>query len=102
MFDDVEVLKFDPDRADVYDVAHGLMGLLVKMSYVNFLHSKAKHEKLYDDEEDQKFKFTAEELADEVNTVIDQLREKLADMNTKDILDAIKTVAPSFKQPLDK
>lgn len=102
MFDDVEVLKFDPDRADIYDIAHGLMGLLVKMSYVNFLHSKAKHEKLYDGEDDEKFKFTAEELADEVDVCIDQLKNKLGDMRTKDIMDAIEAVAPSFKQPLDK
>jgi len=102
VFDDAEVLKFDPDRTDTYDIAHGLMGILVKIAYVNFLHSKAKHDKMYDDPEDSKFVFTTEELADEVDTVIDQLKEKLGDMSSKDILEAIQNVSPSFKTPLDK
>jgi hypothetical protein len=102
MFDDVDVIKFDPDRTDSHDIVNGIMGVLVKMAYVNLLHSKEKHEKMYDDPEDEKFKFTTDELADEVDAVIGHVKDRLGDLSSADIKDAIKAVSSSFKQPLDK
>jgi hypothetical protein len=89
VFDDIVTMKFDPDRADIGDVVDQVVPLLARMAYVQFTHDKAKHEKLYDDPEDEKFKFTADECANTVDEFINLLRDKLGEVSTKDIMDAL-------------
>lgn len=97
LFKDIMTLKFDPDRADIVDVTSQLLPLLCKMAYVGLVHDKAKHEKLYADDDAEegdgsKFDFSASALADEVDTMIGHLRERLGEIYSKDIIEVIKSL----------
>ena len=106
-FPEVVNLQFDPDRTDIFDIVHGLMPLIVKMSYCNMMDDKARHDKNAPlDEKDREeegfkdFEMTTSTLRDSVDDVIRLLRERLDEVSTSDVQRAIKLEKSKFKVPL--
>lgn len=100
---DIDKLQFDPDRTDVYDITSKLLPLLIRMGYVQLMHDKSKHDSFNWDPKDEgyeEFKFTTDELVDRVDNTVYHLRERLSDISTSDIIDAINLMKSEFKVPL--
>lgn len=107
LFPDVDTIRLDPDRVDVYDIVSHLLPTIVKISYT-FLHAdKIKHERKYgsddpDTEEDDKFAFNKSALRDEIQQVIQHLTDRLEGLTYTDFDNTIDAVSKEFKYPLDK
>lgn len=99
-FDDVDVIKLDPDRADIYDIVSALMPTLTRIAYTYLIDDKERYEKTHRDEEDDPFEFTESELEDRLDDVIRLLRDKLDDQTSSDKMSYIKALAKEFKEPL--
>ena len=100
LFKDMDVIKLDPDRADVYDVVNALMPTLVRMSYTFLVDDKRQHERTHTDEDDAKFDFDTGALIEMVNETISTLRKRLSGVDDGDIKQLIDTIKGEFTQPL--
>jgi hypothetical protein len=99
-FPDVDVIKLDPDRVDVYDIVSALMPTLVRMAYVDLSHDKEKYERTHTDEEDEPFNFTVDELEDRLDKIIDNLKNRIDDMSSRDKHHYIDAIKKEFKEEL--
>jgi hypothetical protein len=99
-FPDVDVLKLDPDRVDVYDIVSNLMPTLVRMAYVNLCHEKEKYERTHTDDEDEPFAFTVDELEDKLDDLISLVRDRFDDLTSRDKISYIDRVKSEFKEKL--
>lgn len=93
---DLEAIKVDPDRDDVYTVVRSSLPVIVKMAYVSLYLKKQKHKS------DDAFEFTNQALRDEIEQLLKHFSELYGRMDTSlDVTDAIKRVAKEFKEPLE-
>lgn len=100
LFAKVDEIKIDPDKTDVHDVVRLLLPSLVKMAYT-FLHqAKVKHERTAGD--DDKFDFSPTALRDEVQQLIDNVKDRMGDLTYKEILEEIESLKSEFKHPLEE
>jgi len=102
LFLEVDVIKLDPDRADAYDVVSHIMPTLVRIAYCDMVHDKAKHDRMYDEEDDEPYQFTADQLEDKLDDLVKLVREKFEDLSTHDRLSYIDKMKSEFKPQLDK
>lgn len=101
MFPDVDVLKLDPDRADITDVVDVLMPTLVRMAYVELVIAKKKYERTHTDEEDDPFEFTVDALEEKVGDIVSLLKDKLDDLNYRDFVGIINKIKSEFKEKIE-
>lgn len=105
-FKDYDELKLDPDRDDVYDLAHKLLPFIIKTSYADLAKAKEQHDRKYGhtaDEEDAYLytDFNEDGLVQEVESFITSLTRRFAELSHNDIKDAIKAEAAKFPIPLE-
>lgn len=102
-FDDFDIIKIDPDRDDVHDVADKIIPTIARLAYTNLMADKQKHEKKYgaksDDEDAYNFQFDKSALEEEMEKIIELLSARLG--STSVISDGIKAASDSFKEKLD-
>jgi hypothetical protein len=99
-FSDVDVLKFDPDNVDAYDIVSTLMPTIVRIAYVNLCHNKEKYERTHTDEEDEPFDFSQDALEDEVDDMIGHITNRFGDLSSRDKASYIDRVKSEFKEKL--
>ena len=102
LFPEVDVIKFDPDRIDMYDVVNSLMPTLARVAYVILSQKKVKYDSTHTDEEDEPFEFTKDALEEELSDVVDDLVERLNDQTMRDRLEIIDKLSGEFKDLKDK
>jgi hypothetical protein len=100
LFNDVDVIKLDPDRVDAHDIVSAIMPTLVRVAYTQLVYDQTKYNRGKDDE-DPEFEFTADELEERLDTLIGHVRDKL-DMSGHDKMDYINKMSSEFKQKLEK
>jgi len=102
LFSDVDVLKIDPDRADVYDVVQALMPTLVRMSYTYLIDDKTKYDRANhpDDEDYKPFEFDVNALEERLDDLVRSIRDKLEDLTAADRKAYINKVKSEFKEKL--
>jgi hypothetical protein len=100
LFNDVDVIKLDPDRVDAHDIVSAIMPTLVRVAYTQLVHDQTKYNRGKDDE-DPEFEFTKDELEERLDTLIGHVRDKL-DMSGHDKMDYITNMSGEFKQKLEK
>jgi len=100
LFNDVDVIRLDPDRADATDVVSALMPTIVRIAYTNLIHERNKYERTHTDEEDDKFEFTVEALDEKVEELVDHIRDRL-DMSRHDRESYINRLKDEFKEKLE-
>ena len=106
-FKEIDTITIDPDRDDVYDITNKIMPSLIRMAYTHLVADKVSHEKKFgassDDEDSYNFSFTKSELVDRLETLINNLKDKLDDeTHGTELKDSITKMESEFKTPLDK
>jgi len=101
LFTDVDVIKLDPDRADVYDVVSALMPTLTRIAYTNLVHERTRYTR-GKDEEDSDFEFTADALDEELEKLVGLIVNKFEDQNSHDRLAVINKLKSEFKDKLEE
>jgi len=101
VFPDVDVIKLDPDRADVYDVVQSIMPTLVRMAYTYLVNDKQKYDRTHTDEEDTPFEFTKDALEEEVDKLIKHITNRFDDMSSHDKSAYIDRIKSEFKEKLE-
>jgi|ERR1017187_1244334 hypothetical protein len=102
LFPDVDVIKIDPDRADVYDIVQGIMPTLVRVAYTHLVDDKVKYNRTHTDEDDIPFEFTIGALEECLDEFIHNIKDKLDDISMHDRVTYIKGVSSEFKEKLDE
>lgn len=105
-FDDVDVIKIDPDRDDAYDIASKLLPTLTKIAYTYLLHDRKTHERKHgsrsDDEDAYNFSFTKEELKNRLEELVKHVGDKLTDQADKDFDATFQSVSKDFKDKVEE
>lgn len=101
LFAELDVIKLDPDRTDVYDIIHALLPTLVRISYANMVEDQRKYNRTHASEDDERFQFTKETLIETVNDLIASLRKRFDAVDDKMIGDVIETIKSEFKTQLE-
>lgn len=99
-FSDVDVIKFDPDKVDTHDIVNALMPTLVKMAYVQLSDDKKKYERTHTDEDDEPFKFTKDELEERLDDIVGNLKDRLSDLSSRELIYHINKMEKEFREPL--
>lgn len=107
LFKSEDIIKIDPDRADLVDIKDEILPIIIKLAYKQLVSDKAKFEKKFgeydeNDPDSLKFEFTIEELNDITETLLLNFKEKLVDISSSDIKKIIKNLSIDFKFPLEK
>ena len=111
VFKDAVDLSFDPDRTDPHDVAWGIMPLIVKCAYSEFIGKRDQYNKSRhiadpkevesgDDEDDPEFQFTESELIDVVESWTRGVASVLSEMSQQNLKHHIEMVQDSFPEKL--
>lgn len=108
VFKDQHVIKLDPDRTDVWDVAREIMPVLVKLAYKEHIAERDKHNKQRhvadprdaDDEDDPEYEFTTEALVSLVDEYVSAMKKRLNDISDDDIRSYIEGVSHDFPEKL--
>jgi len=102
LFPEVDVIKIDPDRADVYDIVQSIMPTMVRIAYTNLVNDKEKYERTHTDEEDIPFEFTKDALEEEVDNLIKHITNRMDDLSSHDKSAYIDRIKSEFKEKLEE
>ena len=101
-FDDVDVIKIDPDRDGPHEIVERLMPVLAKVAYTYLMGDKSKHERTHgpksDEEDAYNFDFTKGALRDNLEELIGHVCNRMKDMSQRELDAVIEAAAKDFKE----